>query len=80
MKQLDVIQPKVVVLLGRVAAEGVLQKKVYASKEHGEVLEEKDGITYFLTVHPAAAVRFPHKYKQVFQEDFQKLKKLVEII
>src|SRR6185437_4966846 len=55
MKQFAVIQPKIVVLLGRVAAEGVLQKKVFVSKEHGEVIDERDGIKYFLTIHPAAS-------------------------
>ena len=77
MKQFDVIQPKVVVLLGRVAAEGVLQKKVYVSKEHGEVIEEKNGIKYFLTYHPAAALRFPHKFKPFLKEDFLKVKDLL---
>jgi len=77
MKQFAVIQPKLVVLLGRVAAEGVLEKKVFVSKEHGQVIEEKDGIKYFLTLHPAAALRFPQKYKPLLQEDFQKIKKLL---
>lgn len=77
MEQFDVIQPKVVMLLGRVAAEGVLQKKVAVASEHGEVIVEKDGIKYFLTLHPAAALRFPNKYKPMLQEDFEKLKKLL---
>jgi len=77
MKQFAIIQPKIVVLLGRVAAEGVLQKKVTVSKEHGAVIEEKDGIKYFLTFHPAAALRFPNKYKPLLQEDFQKIRKLL---
>lgn len=76
MKQLEVIQPKVVVLLGRVAAEGVLQKKVFVSKEHGEVIEVKAGIKYFLTVHPAAALRFSKSYLPFIKEDFQQLQKL----
>jgi DNA polymerase len=79
MKQLAVIQPKIVVLLGRVAAEGVLQEKVAVSKEHGKVIEEKDGIKYFLTIHPAAALRFSQKYKPLLEEDFQKLKKLLAL-
>jgi uracil-DNA glycosylase family 4 len=78
MKQFAVIQPKVVMLLGRVAAEGVLEKKVKVASEHGNVIEEKDGIKYFLTFHPAAALRFPNKFKPLLQEDFKKLKKLLE--
>ncbi|HWY78977.1 MAG TPA: uracil-DNA glycosylase, partial [Candidatus Sulfotelmatobacter sp.] len=54
MKQFAVIQPKVVMLLGRVASEGVLQKKVAVASEHGRIVAEKDGIKYFLTFHPAA--------------------------
>lgn len=77
MKQFDVIKPKVVVLLGRVAAEGVLQKKVFVSKEHGEVIETKDGVKYFLTYHPAAALRFPKKFKPFLIQDFQKVKSIV---
>jgi uracil-DNA glycosylase family 4 len=77
MKQFAVIQPKIVVLLGRVAAEGVLEKKVFVSKEHGEIIEEKDSIQYFLTYHPAAALRFPNKFKPLLQEDFQKVNKLL---
>lgn len=91
MKQLAIIQPKVVVLLGRVAAEGVLQKKVAVSTEHGKVIAESfdlvypeqsrraqdKPVKYFLTVHPAAALRFSVKYKPIIQNDFQKLKSLL---
>ncbi len=77
MKQFDVIQPKVVMLLGRVAAEGVLEKKVAVAKEHGQIIEERNGIKYFLTLHPAAALRFPNKYKPLLQEDFRKVKKIL---
>lgn len=80
MKQFAVIQPKVVMLLGRVAAEGVLERKVAVVSEHGEVIEEKDGIKYFLTIHPAAALRFPLKYKPLLKEDFQRLKMLLQQI
>jgi len=97
MKQLAIIEPKFVVLLGRVAAEGVLQKKVAVVKERGSVIEEstslkprgarKDGpshrgeprrsIQYFLTYHPAAALRFPVKFKPVLREDFLKVGRML---
>lgn len=87
MKQLDIIRPKFVILLGRVAAEGVLQRKVAVVKDRGKMIEEKDlpvgrqgrqvaKVKYFLTYHPAAALRFPHKFKQLLKEDFQKVKAL----
>lgn len=77
MKQFAVIQPKFVVLMGRVAAEGVLQKKVFVVKEHGKVIEESGGIKYFLTYHPAAVLRFPGKFKKLMEEDFGTIKKLL---
>ncbi len=77
MKQFEIIKPKLVVLLGRVAAEGVLEKKVFVVKEHGKIIVEKDGVKYFLTLHPAAVLRFPGKYKGEFEKDFKKLKTLL---
>lgn len=76
MKQLAIIQPKIVVLLGRVAAEGVLQTKLSVMKEHGKVIGGTGGIRYFLTLHPAAAIRF-QKFKSLLLQDFQSLKKLL---
>jgi DNA polymerase len=95
MEQLGVIQPRIVVLLGRVAAEGVLQKKVKVVSEHGQVIEEsfdfaryqtvrgsaQDKKTkFFLTLHPAAVLRFPKKYKPELEEDFRKLKRILATI
>lgn len=77
MKQLEIIKPKFVVLLGRVAAEGVLGKKVFVVKEHGEIIEEKNGVSYFLTLHPAAVLRFPTKFKKDFEADFKKFRDLI---
>lgn len=79
MKQLEIIKPKLVVLMGRVAAEGVLQKKVAVVKEHGEVIEQKNGVRYFLTYHPAAVLRFPEKYHSAVETDIQSIQKLLEI-
>ncbi len=85
LKQIEVIQPKVIVLLGRVAAEGVLQKKVFVSKEHGKLIaecpfgQEKEPVKFFLTYHPAAALRFPRKFKPFLENDFQKIKKMIQV-
>lgn len=77
MQQFAVIQPKVVVLLGRVAAEGVLQMKVAVVKDHGQIIKEENGIKYFLTYHPAAVLRFPWRFKDLVQEDFKKIKDII---
>lgn len=76
LKQIAIIQPKIVVLLGNVAIQGVLQEKVPIKKVHGTI-QEKNGIAYFLTLHPAAALRFP-PLKKTLTEDFVTLKKLIK--
>ncbi len=74
-KQVDVIDPKIIVLLGRVAALAVLNQNISVVLRHGEIVEE-NGRKYFITVHPAAALRFA-KMKQTLLEDFEKLRTLV---
>lgn len=75
-KQLEVIHPKFIVLLGNVACIAILSEKIPISKMHGEVIE-RDGRKYFLSFHPAAGIRF-QKIKKMFVEDFKKLKKLID--
>jgi uracil-DNA glycosylase len=75
-KQLQIIDPKIIVLMGSVAVQGVLGLKVPVLIRHGEIIE-KDGRKYFLTLHPAAAVRFV-KFKKLFEEDFKKLNHLID--
>lgn len=74
-KQVDVINPKVIVLLGRVAAFAVLNKNISVVKEHGKIIEENNR-KYFITVHPAAALRFL-RMKATLIEDFKNLKKII---
>lgn len=74
-EQIDVIRPEIIVLLGRVATLGMLGKVVPINKMHGVIIHKNDR-KYFITFHPAAALRFlPLKQKLI--EDFQKLKKLI---
>lgn len=70
-KQLEVIDPKIIVLMGNVAVQGVLGMKIPVKSRHGEIIEE-DGRKYLITIHPAAALRFP-PLKKFIQEDFKKL-------
>lgn len=74
-KQIEVIDPKIIVLLGRVACLAVLKQNVSVVLRHGEVIKD-NGRKYFITVHPAAALRFK-KMKALLLEDFKKLKKVI---
>jgi uracil-DNA glycosylase family 4 len=75
-KQLAIINPKAIVLLGSVAVQGVLGRKIPVKTEHGKIIEE-DGRKYLVTLHPAAGLRFP-PLKKLLIEDFKKVKNLVE--
>ena len=74
-RQLDIIRPDVVVLLGNTACQALLDAKVEITKHHGTAVE-KDGRTFFLTFHPAYALRFPEGKRQLLR-DFRKLKELL---
>lgn len=73
-KQLSVINPGIVILLGHTACVALLDRSVEIFREHGTVLEQ-DGRKYFITFHPAYAMRFPEGKKQ-FLNDFKKLKRM----
>lgn len=75
MKQLEIINPKIIVLMGSVAIRGVLEEMIPVKNRHGEIIE-RDGIKYFLTLHPAAGLRFP-VLKVIIEEDFRKLRKII---
>lgn len=74
-EQLSVIDPKVIVLLGRVAALALLEQKIEVSKVHGTIVE-KDGKKYFIAYHPAAPLHNPNLRTEL-KNDFKKLKKLL---
>jgi uracil-DNA glycosylase len=75
LKQLSVIGPKFLVLMGSVACRAVLGKKVEVARDHGSIIKV-NGMTCLITFHPAYALRFPEG-KKAFIRDFEKLKRLI---
>ncbi len=75
LRQLSVIRPGIIVLLGSIACFALLERKVEMTKEHGSIIRE-EGATYFLTYHPAYAIRFPAG-KRAFLSDFRQLARLI---
>lgn len=75
-KQLNIINPKIIVLLGRVASFALLGEMIVIKKVHGKIVD-KDNRKYFITFHPAAGLRFP-PIKQKIIEDFKKLQKVIQ--
>ena len=76
LKQLEVIKPQMIVLLGRVATKALIGKASdLVDRTHGTTLQA-NGYKFFFTYHPAAAMRFP-RIKILMQADFKKLLKLL---
>lgn len=75
-KQLDIIEPKIIVLLGRIACLAMLGRNVAIAKEHGRLVTQ-NGRTYLLTFHPASMLYSP-KTKVLIEADVQQLKRLIK--
>lgn len=75
-KQIDLIKPKIILCLGRVAANGLLNKKLSLGDLRNNMYEF-NGIKVMATYHPAALLRNPH-WKRGCWEDIQKFKKLYD--
>jgi DNA polymerase len=76
MKQVEIINPSLLVLLGKTAMYAVLAEDLPILKLHGSI-RKIDGKTYLLTLHPAAVLRFP-KYKELILNDFKKIKNYIK--
>ena len=68
IRQFEIINPSCIVLLGGVAVSSVIGPWKL-SEAHGRFYEG-EGRTFFITYHPAAALRFP-KTKEKIQKDFK---------
>jgi DNA polymerase len=73
MKQLELIKPKVIVGLGRIAANALLNKNESLTKLREEEYSINN-IKVFITYHPAALLRNPN-WKRGCWEDIKKVKK-----
>lgn len=82
-KQISVIDPKMIVVLGRIALKRLLDKdkigelrgKVVGKKyfSGGKIVNRK----YFIVYHPSAGIRSPMKFGEVIEKDFKKLSSLI---
>lgn len=71
-KQIEAIGPKVIVLMGRCAVQALLPDMgIRVSKDHGKSIKRGDQ-TYFITFHPAAALRFK-RLREIMGDDLRKL-------
>ncbi|GBC75214.1 hypothetical protein HRbin06_00530 [archaeon HR06] len=73
-RQISLINPKIIFLLGSTALEALLNKKS-VSNFRGKIIKKK-GRLYMVTYHPASALYNP-KFRIFLEEDFKRLKDLL---
>jgi DNA polymerase len=73
-RQIELIEPKMVVTLGRYSMEKFFPGEKI-SRIHG-IARKKDNVIYYPMYHPAAALHQP-KWRQVVEEDMRKIPKLL---
>ena len=77
-EQVRIIQPKMLVCLGRIAAAKLIKPDFRITAEHG-MWFEKNGKLITAVYHPAALLRNPN-YKSAMLADMQEIKRKLETI
>jgi DNA polymerase len=72
-RQLALIDPKIVVCLGRIAATGLIDPEFRITRQHGQWFD-RDGRRWMATFHPSALLRDPGKRPEAFM-DLRELRK-----
>ena len=65
--QISLIQPKIIVCLGRIAAMRLIKPDIKITKEHG-IFFDKNGIKMVAMLHPAALLRNPASKPAAFED------------
>jgi uracil-DNA glycosylase family 4 len=73
LEQIRLIQPKIILALGRISGQTLLETKSALGQLRGKI-HDWNGIKLMVTYHPAALLR-SEKYKRPTWEDFKLLKK-----
>lgn len=73
--QVRLLRPKIIVCLGRIAAQRLIDPAFRVTKEHGKFIE-KNGTWMMGTFHPAALLRNPNQKPDAF-EDFLALREKI---
>jgi uracil-DNA glycosylase family 4 len=76
--QVALLQPEIIVCLGRIAAMRIINPNFKITKEHG-IWFEKNGCQVMALYHPAALLRDPNRRPETF-EDLKKLEKKIQAL
>ena len=77
-KQFQLIRPKILVCLGRIAASSLIHEEYRITKEHGQWVE-RNGLWMTAIYHPSALLRDPARRPEAFQDLLRIREKLQEV-
>jgi len=77
-KQIELMKPKIIICLGRIAATQLIEPELKITRDHGKWYK-KDNINYMAIYHPAALLRDPHKRPDTFV-DLKEVEKMIQSI
>ena len=66
-KQIQLIQPKMIICLGRIAARQIIYPEYRITREHGQWIN-RDGLWYTAIYHPSALLRDLSKRPETFED------------
>lgn len=73
-KEIAIVEPKLIVILGRIAMAGLGLEGSMANNRGRAI--EKNGLKILVTYHPAAILRNPN-WEPLFREDLAKIRELI---
>ncbi len=73
-KQIEIISPKVIVALGRIAGQVLLKREKETLKNLRRTVHQYNDLPFIVTYHPAALLRNPNWKKEAWQ-DLKKIRK-----
>ena len=71
-RQIELVQPEIIVCLGRIAATALIDENFKITRDHGQWFNI-DGRKYFATYHPSALLRDESKRPEAFA-DFRQIR------
>lgn len=77
-RQMELMKPKILVCLGRIAAKELIKEDFRITAEHGQWFQ-RDGVQMMAIYHPAALLRDPMKRPETFQDLKQLQAKIKEL-
>lgn len=77
-RQIALVDPKLIVCLGRIAAKALIKEDFYITREHGRWFDV-NGRRVMATFHPSALLRDPGKRPEAFM-DLRELRKEIRAV